>query len=210
MIPRFLLATLALTAAGCATLRPPPAIVDAGEWQLRRDAVQALVRWELRGRVAVQLPAQGGQATVRWRHAPDTQEIDLSGPFGAGHVRLRQDAHGIRLYDARARVIDGVDAEELLHRTTGWHVPVSGLIFWVRGVPAVDAAYQLEFDERGRLRVLHQLGWEIQFLAYRDVQGYELPSRLYLTRPLPEAASAAGDVGRIEIRFAISSWDLAL
>lgn len=205
MIRRFLLLTLALTATGCAALRAP-SVTPADAWPVRREALQALTIWELRGRVGVQLPAQGGQATLRWRHAPQHQEIDLSGPFGAGHIRLRQDQNGIRLQDARGRVVDGADAEALLQQVTGWQVPVSGLVFWVRGVPVPDSASDEQFDDAGRLRRLHQLGWDIQFLAYHEVAGYALPSRLYLTRPLP--AAVHDEPGHIEIRLAISSWEL--
>lgn len=206
MIRRFLLLALALTATGCAGLRAPSA-TPTDAWPVRREALQALMTWELRGRIGVQLPEQGGQATLRWRHAPAQQEIDLSGPFGAGHVRLRQDPTGVRLQDARGRVVEDADAEALLQRVTGWQMPVSGLAFWVRGVPAPDSASQEQFDEAGRLQRLQQLGWDIQFLGYHDVAGYALPSRLYLTRPLTVAAPSESG-GRIEIRLAISSWEL--
>ena len=206
MIRRFLLLALALTATGCAGLRAPPA-TPTDAWPVRREALQALTTWELRGRVGVQLPEQGGQATLRWRHAPAQQQIDLSGPFGAGHVRLRQDQNGIRLQDARGHVVDGADAEALLQRVTGWQVPVSGLVYWVRGVPAPDSASREQFDDAGRLQRLHQLGWDIQFLGYHEIAGYALPSRLYLTRPL--AAAAQGEPGHLEIRLAISSWELS-
>lgn len=206
MIRRFLLLALALTATGCAALRPP-SVTPADAWPARREALQALTTWELRGRVGVQLPEQGGQATLRWRHAPSHQEIDLSGPFGAGHVRLRQDQNGIRLHDARGQLVEGIDAEALLQRVTGWQVPVSGLVFWVRGVPAPDSAGHEQFDDAGRLQRLQQLGWDIQFLDYREVAGYALPSRMYLTRPLPAAAHS--EPGHIEIRLAISRWELS-
>ena len=200
---RFLVLMLAATAASCAPLpprgpAPSPDIVEA-----RRAALQAIARWDLRGRVGVRLPDEGAQASLRWRHGRDGEELDLTGPFGGGHARLQYDASGARLRDARGREYQGTDPEMLLYQTTGWHVPLGGLVYWMRGLPLPDVASAEELDDRGRLRMLKQLGWDIEFLTYSTVGEYELPSKVYLTRRFPANAAA-----HIEVRLVVSSWDV--
>lgn len=197
---------LAATAASCAPLpprgpAPSPDVVEA-----RRAALQAIARWDLRGRVGVRLPDTGAQASLRWRHHRDGEELDLTGPFGGGHARLRYDASGAHLRDARGREYQGTDPEMLLYQTTGWHVPLGGLVYWMRGLPLPDVASAEELDDRGRLRMLKQLGWDIEFLTYSTVGEYELPSKVYLTRRFP--ANAAADNAHIEVRLVVSSWDI--
>ena len=195
-LPAFLL----LLATGCAALPPPGAAPSPEVVQQRRAALSSIAYWDLRGRVGVRLPDEGAHASLRWRHRGDGEEVDLTGPFGGGHARLQYDATGARLRDARGREYQGADAETLLYRTTGWHVPLAALTYWIRGlpVPAVAAAEQL--DEHGRLRALKQLGWDIEFLAYDSVGEYELPSKLYLAR--------GADATRVEVRLALSRWDI--
>lgn len=207
MIGRRLALTLAAVAASCAPL-PPPGPAPAPELvQARRTVLRAITHWDLRGRVAVRLPEEGAQATLRWLYRADGAVVDLTGPFGGGHARLQYDASGARLRDARGHEYEGADPETLLYRTTGWHVPLAGLVYWIRGLPAPDVAGVETLDERGRLRALKQLGWEIEFLAYGPVGDYELPSKLFLRRALPARAGVADDP-RIEVRLVVNSWDI--
>ena len=205
MINRAVALGLAALAAGCASL-PPPA-PPAAEVQARRAVLQTLDRWDLRGRVAVRLPDEGAQVNLHWRHARDHEQLDLTGPFGGGHAQLRFDANGAVLRDARGREYEGGDPEALLYRAIGWQVPLAGLGYWIRGLPVPDVTASEELDERGRLRVLRQLGWDIQFLAYTLIDETELPSRLFLVRRLP--ATVGTDDPRIEVRVVVSEWTLA-
>lgn len=207
MIRRGLALALAAVAASCAPL-PPPGPAPAPELvQARRAALRALTHWDLRGRVAVRLPEDGAQASLRWLYRADGAAVDLTGPFGGGHARLRYDANGAHLRDAQGREYEGADPETLLFRVTGWYVPLGGLVYWIRGLPAPDVAGAEQLDEHGRLRALKQLGWDIEFLAYASVGDYELPSKLFLRRALPARAGVADDP-RIEVRLVVNSWDI--
>lgn len=199
---------LAILIASCAPLPPSGPAPTATEVEARRAALRALDHWDLRGRVAVRLPDQGAQASLRWRHQTNREEIDLVGPFGGGHARLQYDAGGARLRDARGREYEGADPEKLLYQATGWHVPLAGLAYWIRGLPAPDAASAQALDDHGRLRALKQLGWDVEFLGYERVHEYELPSKIFLMRRLTGHAGETDDP-RIEVRVVVSSWDLA-
>lgn len=195
--------------AGCASL-PPPAPEGSPEalYALREASLAPLTAWELRGRVALRAPGEGWQAGLRWVHEEAGQSLDLTGPFGGGHLRLTADRAGARLTDSSQRVYHAADATELLAETTGWRVPLEGLDHWVRGLPAPAAPARRELDARGRLKRLAQLGWNIEYLAYGEFDGRELPSRLYLSRDLPPEAAVGPEDARLEVRLAIQSWTL--
>src|SRR5687767_12550026 len=98
-----LILTIVLLTA-CTTLpeRPVPADVAAA-WHERQSALARMGVWDLRGRIAVRAPRQGGQASVHWARTPPVHVIDLAGPFGGGRVQLRQDASGASLRDSAQR-----------------------------------------------------------------------------------------------------------
>lgn len=195
--------------AGCASLPEPVPDGSPEElYALRHAALVSLTVWELRGRVAFRAPGEGWQAGLRWVHREDAQSLDLTGPFGGGYLRLTEDDDGARLTDSAQRVYHAADATSLLAQTTGWAVPLDGLDHWVRGLPIPDAPARRELDARGRLKRLVQRGWNIEYLAYGEFSGRELPSRLYISRELPPDTALGPEDPRLEVRLAIQSWSL--
>jgi len=70
--------------------------------------------------------------------------------------------------------------EALLEEQLGWRLPVSHLVWWVRGLPAPDSKSTLSLDGDSRLATLDQDGWQVQYLSYTEQNGYWLPERLKL------------------------------
>ena len=208
---RWLAALLLVALSGCAALpeRPPVGDRDAA-WSARARELGPLESWEIRGRIALRTADDGWQASLSWLRAADRHDIDLVGPLGSGHVRLRQDAKGAELRDSSQQVIRDSSAENLLLRATGWQLPVNGLSYWVRGLPAPGAASARELDEWGRLRILRQLGWQVEFLDYDRLDSLDLPSKLFIKRT--DAANRdRGDTAgpgdpTLEVRVVIDRW----
>jgi outer membrane lipoprotein LolB len=202
-----------LLIAGCAAPSVlPPLENPQRAWQLRQAQLLPLTTWNLVGRVALRSEHDGGQASLRWEHTPSAQTIDLSGPLGRGLVRLQQDEQGVRLLDSNQQVYQAENAEALLFNTTGWHIPLEGLNYWIRGVPVPDAPLRQELDDQGRLAVLWQLGWEVHFLSYTRVGAHDLPRRLTLLLPpatdTPESPPDPVRRSPVEARLVIERWTL--
>ncbi|VFS85725.1 outer membrane lipoprotein LolB [Pseudomonas aeruginosa] len=70
--------------------------------------------------------------------------------------------------------------EALLEEQLGWRLPVSHLLWWVRGLPAPDSKSRLTLDADSRLARLEQDGWQIEYTRYAEQNGYWLPERLKL------------------------------
>ncbi len=185
------LAVFALLLAGCSTAPArPPVGNPARVWQTREAELSLLNAWDISGRLALRTAHEGGQAALRWVWHDDEYTIDLSGPLGRGLVRLRQDRSGASLEDADRHVYHAKNAERLLLERTGLRIPLNGLSYWIRGLPVPGVPDELELDSAGRLHSLHQLGWEIDFLAYRQYDRYDLPSHINLTLAGPPPGTA--------------------
>jgi outer membrane lipoprotein LolB len=206
------LAALLLAAlSACAAMpeRPPVGDRDAA-WLARTRDLGPLDSWEIRGRIALRTADEGWQASLLWLRAKDRHDIDLVGPLGSGHVRLRQDASGAELRDSAQQILRDTSAENLLLRATGWQLPVNGLGYWIRGLPAPGVASVRELDEWGRLRTLRQLGWQVEFLGYERLDSLELPNKLFIRRA--DAGNrqsldiAAGNDPTLEVRVVIDRW----
>lgn len=211
---RWALTLLVLLTAGCiAPAVLPPLENPQRAWQVRQAQLLPLTTWNLVGRVALRSAHDGGQASLRWEHTPVGQTIDLRGPLGRGLVRLQQDERGARLQDSAQQVYTAENAEALLFNTTGWHIPLEGLNYWIRGVPVPGLPLRQELDDQGRLAVLWQSGWEVRFLSYTRVGDHDLPNRLTLVLPQETDSLASPTPGpavrpSVEARLIIERWTL--
>ena len=185
-----------LVLAGCSGVpeRPMPADPQA-EFARHRTRLVELDQWRLQARAAVRQGEEGGTVDLQWSQGPTTYSLDLSGPFGSGHLRLSGDDSGARLQRG-GEVLEAESAETLLEATLGWSVPVPALRRWVIGLPGGSVDYRI--DEYGRLAQLRDGPWSVVYQQYRPVDGLELPARLVLERR------------DLSIRLAISDWQTSL
>jgi outer membrane lipoprotein LolB len=208
-VKRPVAAAAALLLAACAGVpeRLPEANIQAA-WQTHSAAIGALDTWKAQGRVGLRTPDDSGSASLTWVRTPAGQTIDLVGPFGGGRVHLVQDKRGATLKSG-SREYRAADATQLLQRATGWHLPLAGLDYWVRGLPEPGRA-TLDFDTYGRLKTLVQSGWTVEYLDYRRTDNLELPTKLVLTRRFTggEAGRSETQAGSVEVRLVIQHWTL--
>jgi len=154
--------------------------------------------FRLEGRVSVKANEESFAGGMTWGHASDQQELLLRTPLGQGVAELRGDSEGVELRDSEGRLHRAADAETLVHQALGVTLPLKGLAWWVIGSVRPDAPYQAEPDGEGRLAVLYQDGWRIEFSRYAQAGGRFLPGKLVARR--------ADD---LEIRLVVDSWDLS-
>lgn len=150
--------------------------------------------FELSGRIAVRYGDEAASGQLRWRHDRDGDEMLISSPLGQGIARIQREGDTVTLTTADGGEYRADDAESLTERVLGYRVPLDGLADWVRGRPSARArgAPREQRDARGRLAVLEQAGWRIEYLAYAPDS--DLPTRLRLHYP------------SLELRLAIAEW----
>lgn len=173
LLNRSLFLFAALLLGGCALLDQPPDPSRPAEL-------------EMRGRIAYRHAEQGGSAVIAWRHAPDFDDLLVTGPLGQGIARLDRQGTVWVLTTIDGRRFRAGDAETLTESALGWRLPLAGLVDWVQGRPGPAHPAQTERDDAGRPVRIRQDGWQIEYLAWQG----DLPSRLNLHRDADEAHAA--------------------
>lgn len=178
----FVLALIALL-AGCAGLTSREALEGLGnpaQWRAHKQEIGALDAWQISGKVGIQAPRDSGSGTLFWLQRQDYYDIRLSGPLGRGASRLTGRPGGILLEVAGQGRFEAESPEALLEQQLGWRLPVSHLLWWVRGLPAPGSRSQLTLDGNSHLAQLQQDGWRVEYLRYAEHDGHWLPERLKL------------------------------
>ena len=186
-----LVITLALV--GCTSVTREPQTVDRAE---RRAALQDLSEWRMTGRVAVAVGGEGVSAGLEWREARGVSDLRLSGPFGAGALRVTLGVQGMRVEDGRGAWVEGAQAEQLLADRLGTDVPLAALRYWVLGTPAPGLPFDEAASASGLPRVFEQAGWRVSVDRWQAVSGNWLPARM------------TAEQGTARIKLAVSRWDL--
>jgi outer membrane lipoprotein LolB len=183
----------ALLIAGCAPMAPRPQTDPATElrWSQHRAALGNVLGFALSGRVA---ESGGRSAELRWRQFADARfALQLSGPFGVGHVAIEGDPGGVWV-----RTKDGSqytdDPQAWMRTNLGWWLPLDDLRAWALGLPAPGEIEQLSLDADGRLATLQQHGWTVRYDGYQRVGSLELPRKL-------EAQTE-----NVRLRLVVDSW----
>lgn len=178
---RWLLVVLLPLMAGCAStgVKPPDGEQSQAE---RRAEILARDNWALRGRIAVSDGRDGGSARVNWEAGPQSYELWIYAPLAQGTWRLTGKPGEVELAGPEG-TFRGNDAEALLSRHLGWHIPVTGLRHWVRGIKAPGPVTTMAFDGRGRLAVLEQDGWRVTYTDWTDNPGLSMPRRIEAEYP---------------------------
>jgi outer membrane lipoprotein LolB len=178
-----------LLLAACATTRRAPPAPAEG-WEQRSADLQRQRSWQLDGRAAVAIAAQGWQATLNWKQHGDSEEVHLSGPFGVGALVLERTPDGLSLNGAPPSDTVANQLQEKL----GFELPLEHLRFWLLGVPDPSAAFEVKRNEQDRASQLRQADWSIDYDRYMPVADDLLPAHLVLSRE------------GVRVRIAVDHW----
>lgn len=159
-------------------------------WDDRRGELQALMRFDLQGRLAVASGEEGFSAALRWSQRFDRARLEVDGPLGVGGVRVDLE---------RGRLRDEAVRTELEQRL-GFALPIESLRYWMLGVPDPARAAEEQRDaDSPTLAALTQDGWTVSFTRYARVAdgNYELPQLIEVTRE------------SVRVRLLIERWGRA-
>lgn len=191
---------LPLLVVGCAAPLPAPPADAEATWQSRQQLLTKMTDWRLNGRLAITRGAEAWHLKVNWRQKQSGYEIFLSGPFGAGQVKLTGNSDGVVLRDAERHAYYAREPEILLYEHTGVFMPVTGLRYWILGLPdpGKNHTSQTRLDAYGRLTELQQRDWIVRFPDYVAVKQYQLPEKLLIQSE------------DIEVRLVVDDWQVYL
>lgn len=191
---------LLLWLAGCSApaIRQEPA-TDI-DWPQQQKSLQAIHQWNILGRISVQTRDNGGQADFAWQQQNrQDYRIRLTAPLGAGTTWIKGSAEGVELITPSGEHVSNGDVDQLMMQVNGWPLPVSGLYYWVRGLPSPRSTYVVTRWHNPALpEVIEQDGWRIEFRSHHEVSGRWLPRKLFISRL---------DELEVDVRLIIRQWD---
>jgi len=187
-----LLCVLSLCAACTATSKAPSqdgnAVVSRAKnpeaaWAERQRVFAQMQRWQLNGRVGLQLRDQSWSFGLDWtQQGNNSYAMNINNPLTGGLMATVLDTGSqVTLKAADGKVYQDTDAERLLARQLKMSLPLKNLQYWARGVPSpgveVDA---VKLDAHGRPTQLQQAGWVIAYPAYQGEGSQALPDKILL------------------------------
>lgn len=198
---RVLAALLLLLVAACSSQKPQPQQPPAQSGQAQASQQQsaaAMLRWEAKGKLGVRSPRENGSANLTWQQAHSNYRIHLSGPLGAGATVISGSPGGVSLQRGSDPAVFSPNPAQLTDQIMGWPLPVSEMLYWVRGLAAPGAYSGQQKNAQGMLQSLQQSGWQLNFSGYQPVGPYQLPTRIKAT-----TNQAAGPVN---VTVVIKEW----
>jgi outer membrane lipoprotein LolB len=183
MLRNLLVFSLIALLAGCAGLTSREVVDGKGDptqWQAHKQQIAQLDGWQINGKIGIRSPRDSGSATLFWLQRQDYYDIRLSGPLGGGAARLTGRPGDILLEVANRGRYQAESPEALLREQLRLELPVSNLLWWIRGLPAPESKSRITLDGASHLARLEQDGWQVEYLSYTEQNGYALPDRLKL------------------------------
>jgi outer membrane lipoprotein LolB len=178
-------------------VRPPTIPTDAAllaRQAARERTLGADSEWSLRGRLGVSDGRDSGSGSLEWAQRGDAFRFSVHAPVTGKTWTLSGDAGQATLQGLREQAIEAPDAQDLLLRELGWHVPVAGLTRWVRGLRASPDA-RITFRADGLPAEIDEAGWTVQYLDYDTSRDPALPTRVFAAR------------GEYKVRLAVREWN---
>jgi len=199
MLRSLLALAIPLLLVACASQPGLPSLTapeQAHAWQTHQAQVAGLSAWTLSGRISVSTEDDSWSGKLRWRQGGEQFQIAFDAPMGMGAARLRSDDTGVLMEVSNGQQYAAVDAESLLYQFIGMRLPVTGLRYWVTGLPQPDLPSSLEYDSAGRLARMQQASWDIRYRGYMHVRNVDLPKKVFI------------DNQRLNVRLVIERWDV--
>lgn len=174
---------------------------DKGYFRHADHARTALNQWRYSAKVGLRSANLKEQANLVWRFGDQSHDVRLFGPLGVGAIKLEFDDYGVQLSDAKGLLYKGISAEHLLTEIVGWPLPIDALSHWLFLLPAPSHSYHYQLNELGQLASIRQLGWQIDFTAYRDYDGEMLPRTITAAKQFSDLK-----LGSVTVKLVTKSW----
>ena len=177
-----------LLVGACSSLPDTPVTEESYiAWDRYQAQLAEFDSWEIHARSAIFVNEEVYQAGINWQREQNRFILVLEAPLGQGVFRIESNSANGSSAPVMLTLPDGQkyfneSAEALLLEVLGWSIPVSGLEWWIKGLPLGTADYSFDLRGDGRLKSLRQNGWKINYLDYFDRQSpaQGLPRKMYL------------------------------
>ncbi len=174
----------------CATKPDSPQL----NWEQQHKQITHLTRWSAQGSVSIKQKMHTTITRFKWQQEHEHYQLKISDPLGIAYVLITGQPGIAKLWQSQNEAIVTDSPEALLARQTHWHLPISQLHYWIRGLPAPGSFKTLQRNKRKQLIRLQQQGWKIHYRNYQRVGRLQLPKQIDF------------QYGELRVRLVISKW----
>lgn len=180
-----------LTLGGCAAQHQAAPKTDTvssadaqANWKQRQADFARMSAWRLQGKVGVQFQDQSASFNMSWlQNGNDGYEMNIKNPLTGSIVAYLKGSPGEVTLQTNGKTYQDASAERLLQGQLGVSLPLDGMKYWVRGIPAPDSPVQkVKLDAQGRPEMLQQSGWVVAYNGWQGNDWKALPEKINLSR----------------------------
>lgn len=186
---------------GCSTVPKGSDKLFSLPYENHAKQLQITANWNFNGKIALINANKVTQANIEWSQSHDEFNIQLSGPLKLESVALRGNSKSVNLTENGKITNTAESAEQLMQQNLGWELPITGLKYWILGVPKPNVAIEHKsLDNYGLIQELKQQGWIIRYNNYLVFNKVRLPNKILLERKHGNST--------IRVKFAIRYWEI--
>lgn len=164
----------------------------------RQSSLEAINNWQLWSKAGVNTAKESGTVSLQWTQEGDNYSIEIVAPMGKGRWQITGNSDTVILENSHGEKYIGENPQQLFKKNSGLDVPINNLFYWIKGIPAPQELERADYDGDGRLQVLHQSGWNIEYRRYASVDGYYMPIKVF----------AKSEQKKFEFRLSIKRWSI--
>ncbi len=167
--------------SGCSSLPPepqtPPPEHSRTELQQWLENQQ---NWHIKGKIGIRQGQEITSAAMNWTQQSDRYHIFMTGPMGQGSIDIKGSRQDVTMQISGEGIYFASSPEQLIEQRLGWSLPISNLLYWIKGLPAPGSEHEISLDQHNRLETLRQNNWKIRYSNYRHVADGNLPGKIIL------------------------------
>lgn len=175
-------------------LRTEASVMD---WQMHLKQMQAVAEWQAEMVIYGQDSNEKFKLRLLWEQQGDRYQIKIKDFIGRTVAILEGVPEQVSLKTSKGQHYQGEDADQLIQELLNLPIRISGMRYWLLGVPAPENSHQLlKVNADGLAAEIEQQGWQLKYLAYSQQSGQWLPSQ------------AEFSIDDVRLHAKISQWQL--
>ena len=185
--------------SSCITVNQTIPVDDIDKfWLDRADYLYENPHWTAKMSLLGVTDEQKFKTKVIWQQKADHYQIKLQDFIGRTVAIIDGSSESVVVKTSKGQQYTGDDAETLIKELFGMHIPVSGLRYWLQGLPQPKSKLdELKLSEEGLAETIRQHGWKMSYPNYIANDPFKMPSQVLLA------------IENITLTVKINQWDLS-
>jgi len=176
------LACLVLIMPGCVSVTPViPDGVAEDIWKTRSEKLYQQDYWTAHLAIVGKTTSQKFKTRAIWEQKGNNYTIKLLDFIGRTIAVIESTPHGVQAKTSKGQQYRSETAEQLIQQLFDIKIPVSGMRYWLLGIPKPDSdVSKLQLNQQGLADEVRQEGWLMSYSDYLNQQHFQMPGHILL------------------------------